>query len=354
MRNFSIHLALLLCLFAGSMAAQDDKKKTEEVGPTFEIRAKMIASKIDAITKEEKAALKSEVDYVNKELESGKITSQQADEKKLKLAEIRAKNIETRVADAQAELNQLVKDRVDGKIKEQDSSRVYMWKFDTRRQNKELNGETRTTSQFVIAGGVNNLVTNGAIANSDFGYMRSCFYEWGVTYNTRIFKDNNLLHFKYGVTGVYNILSITDNRYFVDNGDQTVLETFQYNLRKKDSYFKNVFITIPMHLEFDFSKVEVKDDKKYFKTHQGFRFGLGGFVGYNTNSKQFLSYEVDDYRIKERQKGNWNISDWNYGLSAYIGWKEISLYAKYDLNPMFEHNDVKQHNVSLGARFDLN
>jgi hypothetical protein len=362
MRNLTIHLALALCLFASTLVAQDDKKKenpgyserVEQTGPTFEMRAKMIASKIDAITKEEKAALKAEVDDVNKELDAGKLTGQQADERKLKLAEIRAKNIETRVADAQSELNQLVKDRVDGKIKEQDSTRIYMWKFDTRRQNKELNGETRTTSQFVIAAGVNNLVTDGAVANSDFAYLRSCFYEWGVTYNTRILKDNNLLHFKYGVTGVYNILSITDNRYFVDVGNQTVLATHPEYLRRKDSYFKNVFITIPVHLEFDFSKAEIRDDKKYFKTHQGFRLGLGGFVGYNTNSKQFLSYEVDGYRIKERQKGNWNISDWNYGLSAYIGWKETSLYLKYDLNPMFENNDVEQHNISLGARFDLN
>jgi len=352
MRNFTIHLALVACLFASNLFAQDEKKTPED--QTFEVKARMIALRIDAITREEKAALKIEVEDVNKELEAGKLTREQADEKKLKLAEIRAKNIEMRVADAQNELNQLVKDRVDGKIKDKDSTRVYGWKFDKVRQERELNGETRTTSQFVIATGANNLVTNGAVANSDFGYLRSVFFEWGITYNTRIFKDNNLLHFKYGVTGVYNFLSPTDNRYFVDNGEQTVLETYEHHLKKKDSYFKNVFITIPLHLEFDFSKPEIRDDRKYFKTHQGFRFGIGGFVGYNTNSKQFLSYEIDGYKIKEKTKGNWNVNDWSYGLSTYVGWKETSLYLKYDLNPMFKNNAVDQHNISLGIRFDLN
>ena len=353
MRNLTIHLALFACLFVGTSHAQDDTK-TVQTGPTFEVRAKMIAAKIDAITREEKAALKIEVEDVNKELEAGKITRQQADDKKLELAEIRAKNIERRVAAAQDELNQLVKDRVDGKIKDQDSTRIYAWKFDKVRQERELNGETRTTSQFVVATGFNNLVTNKAVANSDFGYLRSVFFEWGFTYNTRIFKDSNLLHFKYGLTGVYNILAPTDNRYFVVDGNQTVLETYPEHLRKKDSYFKNVFITIPLHLEFDFSKPEVRDDKKYFKTHQAFRFGIGGFVGYNTNSKQFLVYKVDDYRIHEKQKGSWNVGDWNYGLSTYVGWKEASLYLKYDLNPMFKDNDVKQNNISLGVRLDLN
>jgi hypothetical protein len=344
MRNLTIYLSLILCLFLSKLAAQE----------TFESKAKTIAAKIDAITKEEKAALKEEVENINKQLEAGTITKEQSDDQKLKQAEIRAKNIETRIADAQGELNQLVKDRVDGKIKEQDSTRTYAWKFDTKRHAKELNGETRTTSQFVLAAGFNNLVTDGAVANSDFYYLRSVFFEWGVTNNTRILKDNNLLHFKYGITWVYNTLSITDNRYFVDNGSETVLATHPEYLRKKDSYFKNVFVTVPLHLEFDFSKTEVKDDKKYFKSHQGFRFGIGGFVGYNTNSKQFLSYEIDNYRIKEKQKGSWNVDDWSYGLSTYIGWKETSLYLKYDLTPMFKDNPIDQNNISLGVRFDLN
>jgi hypothetical protein len=77
-------------------------------------------------------------------------------------------------------------------------------------------------------------------------------------------------------------------------------------------------------------------------------------VGYNTNSKQFLSYEIDGYRINERQKGNWNVNDWIYGVSAYVGYKQTSLYLKYDINPIFKNNTVDQNNISLGIRFDWN
>jgi hypothetical protein len=30
------------------------------------------------------------------------------------------------------------------------------------------------------------------------------------------------------------------------------------------------------------------------------------------------------------------------------------LYLKYDLNPMFKDNAIKQNNISLGVRFDFN
>jgi len=326
---------------------------------TFESRVKTIAEKIEKITKDEKEALKIEVEAVNKQLENGSLTTAQADEKKQQLSEARATIIENKVAVVQTELNDLVQQKVDGKIKESSSinrkTYEFVWRSNIKDSIRKIKGESRTTSQFVIATGSNNLVTNGAIANSDFKYLRSAFFEWGLTRNYRLSKNSNLVHLKYGFSWMYNQLNATDNRYFVVNGDQTELATFPTHLRKKDTYFKNVYVTIPLHLEFDFSKTKTDaEGNKIFNSHQGFRFGIGGYVGYNTNSKQFLSYEVDGYRINERQKGNWNVNDWNYGLSTYVGYKETSLYLKYDINPMFINNVVDQNNISLGIRFDFN
>ncbi len=347
MRNFTIYLALMLCLFATKLMAQD----------TFVSRAKAIAEKIETIAKEEKATLKKEVEEVNQQLQNGSITKEQADAKKNALAEARATIIENKVNVAKEELKELVQDKVDGKLKDSDKkySISFPGGYSKNDSLKKHKGESRNTSQLVLAFGANNLATDGAIANSDFRYLRSTFFEWGITNNYRLSKTSNLLHLKYGFSWMYNTLNATENRYFVPNGDQTVFATYPTHLRKKDTYFRNVFVTIPLHLEFDFSKTSAdKDGNKIFRSHEGFRVGLGGFVGYNTNSKQFLSYEVDGYRINERQKGNWNVNDWNYGLSAYLGWGQASLYAKYDLNPMFKNNTVDQHNVSLGVRFDFN
>jgi hypothetical protein len=344
MRNFTIYLTGFLFLFLTEVFSQE----------TFESRAKTIASKIESITKEEKAALKQEVETVNADLEKGTITKEQADEKKLKFAEIRAKNIENRVAQTQQELKDLVQEKVDGKLKEQDSTGRYTFSFPRMKvKDKFKKSECRTTSQFVFAFGLNNLATNKSIANSDFRYWGSHFYEWGLTFNTRILKNNNLLHAKYGLSLMYNNLRPTDNRYFVENGNQTNLEVSPTHL--DDSRFRNVYIVAPMHLEFDFSGTSKKDDKTIFKTHQSVRLGVGGYFGANIKSKQILDFQDENGNdVRQKTKGNYNVNDFIYGASAYIGYKELSLYAKYDLSPLFTHNVVDQNNVSLGLRFDFN
>ena len=351
MKNFIIYVTILLCLFASKAIAQE----------SFEHRAKAIADKIEKITKEEKDALKLEIESINNQLESGSISKETAEERKQKLAEARAIIIENKVVEAQKELRDLVQDKVDGKVQ---SSSTSKFSIDFNKSNedekqefkdkKTISPEKRTTSQFVVALGANNLITDGKISDSDFGYLRSTFYEFGITGRTNVFKNSRIVNFKYGVSFMYNNLKATDNRYFVDNGNETVLEEYPINLDDKRSYFKNVYVTIPLHLEFDFSKEKMNGDKSYYASHTGFRFGIGGFVGYNTNSKQFLDFKEDGYRTTIRQKGDWNVNDWNYGLSAYVGYRTTSLYIKYDLNPLFKNNPVDQNNISLGLRFDMN
>lgn len=346
MRNFKIYLAVFVCLFVSKMQAQE----------TFEGKAKDIASRIENIVKEEKKELKAEVEAVNEELAQGKLSNEQADEKKKALAEARAKIIEEKVAKEEEELHLLVQNKVDGKIKNIDTSKTKIslqFSKDFFSNEKCAKSEKRTTSQFVFAFGANNLVTDQQVAHSDFKYWKSHFYEWGLTYNTRILKEDNLLHFKYGMSLIYNNLRATDDRYFVKNGSQTDLVSSTIHL--DESRFRNVYIMVPMHLEFDFTKKEIRDDANYFRTHQGVRVGLGGFAGFRVKSKQILCFDdASGNDVEQKTKGNYNVNDFNYGLSTYVGYKSTSLYLKYDLQPLFEKNVVDQNNISLGLRFDIN
>lgn len=344
MKNFIIYLSILILATTAKMFGQE----------TFEDKARGIATRIEKITKEEKVLLKIQVEDVNKDLEKGIISREQADEKKLKLAETSASKIETRVAEEEMKLTALVKEKVEGRIAFVDTAKskksfsiAYRYKNDTIKRS-----EKRTTSQFVFAAGVNNLVTNNAVAHSDYRYWGSHFYEIGVSYNTRILKNDNLLHFKYGLSLQYNNLRPTDNRYFVENGDQTNLQTASIKL--DDSRFRNVNIVAPLYLELDFSGNKTHNEKPFFQTHKGVRLGLGGFAGFNVKSKQILKYEENGHDYTQKEKGNFNTNDFVYGVGAYIGYKETSLYVKYDLNPLFKNNAVDQNNISLGVRFDLN
>ena len=343
MKNFTIYAILFLLLLVSKVMGQE----------TFESKAAAIARKIEKITKEEKAALKEEVEAVNVQLSEGKITQEQADKRKKELAEARAVIIEEKVTLVQNELNDLVQQKVDGKIKEQDSSRIYVIRWNPKNKDKDVtHGEKRTTSQFVFALGLNNTMADGKLQDSNYSFIGSHFYEWGFTYNSRLMKNDNLLHAKYGLSLMYNNIRPTDNRSFVVNGDQTNLEVNPVNL--DESRFRNVYIVLPLHLEFDFTRPFENDGQKYFRTHKSFRFGIGGYAGINVKSKQILKFEDEDLKYKTTIKGDYNVNNFIYGLSSYIGYRDISLYLKYDLNPIFQDNLIEENNISLGIRFDLN
>ncbi|MFC4817843.1 hypothetical protein [Flavobacterium sp. GCM10023249] len=349
MKNCIIYLAIFAVTIIAKTYGQE----------TFEQKAKAIANRIEKITKDEKAFLKDQVELVNREFEKGTITWEQADEKKIKLAEAVAARIEERVAVEEQMLADLVQQKVEGRITSLDtvkrSGKTYGKGIKLVVGGKDTIQylQKRTTSQLVFATGVNNLVTDGAVAHSDFRYWGSHFYELGWTYNTRIFKNNNLLHFKYGLSLQYNNLRPTDNRYFVENGNQTNLQAASINL--KDSRLRNVNLVLPLYLEFDASPKTMDKDKAVYKIHQSFRFGLGGFVGANLKTKQIVKYD-DEFgnSVTSKTKGDFNVNDFVYGLGAYIGHKGTSLYVKYDMNPLFNKNLVDQNNISLGVRFDMN
>ena len=354
MQKIIFYTVIMLVSFVGKTFAQEK---------TFEEQAREIGNQIEMITKEEKKALKVEIEALDKQIIKGEITKEKAEELKLKIAQERASNIETKVAIEEEKLNQLVQDKVDGKVKHAaDSTTVRIGKrFVIKIENDTVDRkpreykERRTTSQFVFALGLNNLITKGeSIENSDFRVAGSHFYEWGITYNSRILKSNNLLHAKYGFSVMYNNLRPTDNRFFVKNGNQTELQTAAVDL--KESRFRNVQLVFPAHLEFDFTPKKLSNDgtKTYYRTHESFRVGLGGYGGFNLKSKQITRYELDGDKVKDKQKGDFNTSNFVYGLSGYIGYGQTSLYVKYDMNPLFKDNAVDQNNISLGLRFDFN
>ncbi|MDK2772631.1 MAG: hypothetical protein KYX68_10460 [Flavobacterium sp.] len=378
MQKIILYTVVMLISFITNLRAQEtDSTKVQK--ETFEQRARKIANKIEFVTKSEKQALKEKVEAIDLQLEKGQISKEEASRLKQEEAQKSAIKIDTAIANYNEELQELIQQKVNGEVASVEGSEqkggtmialggsgndsigknrteinIGSLKVYHGEEDKIKRLSKRTTSQFVFAFGLNNIITeNESLNESDYKVWGSHFYEWGLTLNSRIFKNHNLLHAKYGLSLMYNNLRPTDNRYFVKNGDVTELQDGFTNFN--ESRFRNVYLTAPVHLEFDFTpKKTDKDGNSYFRTHQSFRLGIGGYAGVRIKSKQILKYEEDDQKVKVKQKGDFNVNDFNYGLSAYIGYGQLSLYAKYDINPLFKNNAVDQNNVSLGLRFDFN
>lgn len=342
MKTFFIYFFLVLFTYSSNyIYCQEQGEKTKQ---------EILESKREEIVKSEKQKLKAKVEQINEQLENDEITAEEAEKLKKEAAELHAKNIENRVAIMENEYELEVRnDGYRGYIAIGDGGKVISVRVDDEGKRKY---DKRTTSDIVIAAGFNNALEEGQSLNdSDFKIGGSRFFEIGWAWKTRVFDNSNWLRLKYGFSFMFDGLKATDNRFFVQDGEQTSLQEFEFDLDK--SKFRMDKLVAPVHFEFGPSLKTESDDYVRYSTEGKFKIGLGGFAGFNIGERQKLKYEVDGDKQKDKLKGNYNTNDFVYGLSGYLGWGWATLYAKYDLNPIFESPNPELHNFSVGLRFDV-
>ncbi|WP_445731945.1 hypothetical protein [Mariniflexile sp.] len=314
------------------------------------------------IQNEERNFLKAEVEAINERLDKGDISSAEAEILKKEAAKKRALNIEDRLAIIDNKIALMKRNDEGYRINnEEDLSRVgfsiggnddSFAGIKINYKNKPKKYDLRTSSDFVLAFGLNNAIIEGEkLDDSPYKFGGSRFFEIGWAWKTRVFKESNFMRFKYGYSFQMNGLKPTDNQYFVQQGDQTVLEEFPENLKKAKLSVTN--LVFPVHFEFGPSKKIEKDTYFRYSTDNQFKIGLGGYGGFNIDTRQKLKYELDGERVKEKQKHEFNTTNLVYGLSGYIAFDEVALYVKYDLSPIFKDQAIKQNNISIGLRFDM-
>ena len=314
------------------------------------------------IKNEERNFLKVEVESINLRLDKGEITNNEAEILKKEVAKKRALNIENRIAIIDNKIALLERNDEGYRINnEEDLSKIgfsiggndeSFAGIKINYKNKPKKYDLRTSSDFVLAFGLNNAIIEGkSLDDSPYKFGGSRFLEIGWAWKTRVFKNSNFLRFKYGYSFQINGLKPDNNQYFVEQNGQTVLEEFPENLKKSKLSITN--LVFPMHFEFGPSKRIDKDTYFRYSTRNKFKIGLGGYAGFNIGTRQKLKYELDGERVKDKQKRGFNTTNLVYGLSGYVAFDDVALYVKYDLSPIFKDQVVDQNNISIGLRFDV-
>lgn len=337
----------------------------QEVGKSKIDRLKVQKEKVVV---QEKEALKKEVESINKRLKKAEITEVEANDLKEKAAKNRALNIanKTAIIDNQIALLERNEDYILNSAMDslslsnieigfgaRDEKNHYLFgmKIEDNRPH-EPKYDIRTHSNLVVAFGLNNaIIEDRSIDDSPYRIGGSRFFEIGWHWQTRVLKNSNFLRVNYGMSFQFNGLKPTDNNYFVEDGNRTVLQEFDYDLKKSKLRMDN--LVLPVHIEFGPSKVKRTEHSIRYQTYNKFKFGFGGYAGLNINTVQKLKYRKDDKRVKDKIKRGYNTNNFVYGLSGYIGFGDALLYAKYDLNPIFKNALMEQNNISVGLRLHL-
>lgn len=360
----SIFIYLSVAIFSLSfqpLKAQEESTQTEKTQEeSKKAKIERLEAEKEEIISEEKEALKRKVAAIQDRLENKRLSSEEASLLKKQAAKEHALNIENRVAIIENQIALLSRedsaeaddpwanDRWGKDGEDGDSSYVFNWNS----EKKERKYDRRTYTDLVVAFGFNNAIEEGQSVNDlDFKIAGSRFFELGLAWKTRVFKNSNWLRLKYGFSFQFNGLKPTGNRYFVEEDNMTRLVEHELDLDK--SKFRMDNLVFPIHFEIGPSSRTETEHRLRFSTEDKLKIGFGGYAGVNLGERQKLKYEKDGEDVKQKLKNDYNTNEFVYGLSAYLGWGGTAAYVKYDLNPIFQEPNVELRNVSVGLRFDM-
>ena len=229
-----------------------------------------------------------------------------------------------------------------------DHNGIYIGQVPYREEDYYESDYKRTQGGGYFALAFHNLNSSEHFSNNHFRLWGSKSVEIGYIRNTRLLKNNNLLHLNYGLSWMMDKLKMKEDEHFVKNGNIT--EIVSYPKETIKSKFKTMYLILPISLEFDFTEPVQYKGKTYYPAQMGFHAGVGAYVGALLATKQKVKYTENGSTHKDMNRKYYNVNEWTYGVSANIGYGWFSFYARYSLVPLFTNNPINEYPFSVGIR----
>ena len=227
-----------------------------------------------------------------------------------------------------------------------------------RHRNKYWNDDykdKRTRSNFEIELGTSNWFEDGSFPSQQDYSVRPwgswyvglvsrqktslggpLFIEWGpsVTWYNWKFEDESII-----VTEGVNEIEFTSTA-------STVTGEVDFIKSKLTASYLN-FSFVPM-LDFSYGTKKRERDgqviKETVKKRRGIRFGVGGYAGLRLGSKTKIVTNDGGGRDRTKNRDDFSLSNFRYGVRAQFGFKGFDFFANYDLNPLFQEGVAPELN----------
>lgn len=191
--------------------------------------------------------------------------------------------------------------------------------------------------------GLNTFVNLPETNNSllDLKPIGSRFVSLNQYITSRLGGAKSPVHLRTGLEIAFNNFMLAKNHRIADENDVTVFYT-EPTLSLEKSKLTASSVNLPLVLELNFKDRNGKES---------FKIGGGGFIGYRLGSHTKIKYQNEGNTYKDKERGNYNLEDMQYGVNFVIGYKWINLFAKYNMNDLFKDNrGPKMNVVSFGFR----
>ncbi len=204
-----------------------------------------------------------------------------------------------------------------------------------------------TRHSFNVELGLNNWLENGEFPDaSNAQYTVKPWGSWyvGLSSNQKTSIGGPLFLEWGGHFSWYN-WKFEDTGTRITKGEDQVIftsdDTFNNIKSKLSATYINAHL-VPM-LDFSYGRRRVKTvEKGSFRVtkyrRRGFRMGAGLYGGYRLGSRTKVVFKEDGDREKDRDRGNFFLSNFRYGVRGQLGYKGYDFFVNYDLNEVFTDN----------------
>jgi hypothetical protein len=219
-------------------------------------------------------------------------------------------------------------------------------KMDSLHRAREINEEFRHWNGFFM--GVTGFTDNkqSFYINKPYNYME-LDYSRSFNWQFNLWQQN--IHLVKNYLNLCTGLGFDINRYQFANkvklnpdsaftwGNVDSTGTFSYKKNRLTSYY----ITVPLLLDINTSS----------NPHKAFHISVGVVGKYllGARTKQIVEKNGDTY--KQIRNDGYNLNPFQFNAYASVGYGNVTLYAQYGLNEMFQHNKGPElYPFSVGVR----
>ncbi|ELR68415.1 hypothetical protein C900_00383 [Fulvivirga imtechensis AK7] len=254
-------------------------------------------------------------------------------------------------------------------VKVAEQREVQRYEYKDRDNERDEHWRTKrfikgTRHYFNIDLGTNNYVQDGNFPDeTDEPYTVRPFGSWYVALtSTNQTHIGGPLYLEWGPSvSWYNFKFQNDRIRVIDGPDANIFEedTSLPNADFKKSKLTVAYINFSVVPMFSFGEPERKEKKDFWDwkdwnddDDRGFRIGIGGYGGYRIASYTKVVYKEDDDKEKDKNKDNFHLNNFRYGLRLQMGYRGTDLFFNYDLNELFAEGKGPQLNAfSFGLTF---
>ena len=278
-------------------------------------------------------------------------TKEMAGDDKMKTAEMYAERIQKHNAmiDSQIEFYQVAK-KVDpvenstfGIVQNSNGGMEFKIGENWRDRRKEVG-----THSFLAMGFGYNFINGDQLDINDFSYSNNNYFSIGILWQTPL-TENQKLRVNYGVQYQTHGTELNGGRIFSPNTDDT--QIIDLGFQPEKAKFRQDQFVFPVQLEFGGTdKKEYEDGRVRYEQWDKWKFGIGGFAGFNTSSRLKRKYEENGREIKTTIANAFENETFIYGIDAYVGHDQVVAFARMNLNDIFKDGSVDGQYIAFGLR----